>query len=282
MKRSERIVAILKTLMDRPSTTYPLGYFTAQLDAAKSTISEDVSLIRETLLARREGMVETISGATGGVRYFPAREPSAVRSLVDELCALLRSPDRALPGEFVYMSDIVFSPLWAQLISEAFATYFRQAGAQYVLTVETRGIPLGLFTARCLGVPLVVCRRDAIPTEGPSVSINYVSGSSRRIQTMTLPRRALQPGSKVLIIDDFMKGGGTAKGMIDLISEFEAKPVGIAVLIEMAQPEKKLVSDYLSLLVLHAVDDLNRKIDVRPSPRIGLFDSRRIVKRTEN
>jgi purine operon repressor len=269
MKRSERVVAILKTLMDRPSSVLPLGHFASQLDAAKSTISEDVSLIRETLNRLKSGTLETIAGATGGVRYFPTRDVSVTGTLVNELCQALSKPDRVLPGEFVYMTDIVFSPVWASLIGEVFATRYREAGAQYVLTVETKGIPVALSTARCLGVPLVVCRRDAMATEGPAVSINYVSGSSRRIQTMSLPKRALSQGARVLVVDDFMKGGGTAKGMMELVAEFGAKTVGTAVLIEMAEPSKKLVSDYFSLAILQSVDDANRKIDIRPSPRIA-------------
>jgi len=241
MKKSERIVRITKTLMDNPATTLSLGDFTVDLEAAKSTISEDLSLIRDTLSAGDGGTVETTAGATGGVRFFPTRSAKSTVELVERLCEALSTPDRVLAGGFVYMADIVFSPVWAGTIGEVFATRFRATSPQYVLTVETKGIPVALCTARCLGVPLVVSRRDARATEGPSVSINYVSGSSGRIENMSLPRRALKQGSRVLIIDDFMKGGGTAKGMTDLISEFGAKAVGTGVLIETAEPQRKMV-----------------------------------------
>ena len=48
-------------------------------------------------------------------------------------------------------------------------------------------------------------------------------------------------GAKVLVIDDFMKAGGTARGLIDLASEVGANVVGTGVLIATDQPEKKLV-----------------------------------------
>ena len=101
-------------------------------------------------------------------------------------------------------------------------------------------------------------------TEGSSVSINYVTGSSKRIQTMSLPKRAIYPGSKILIIDDFMKAGGTAKGMIDLACEVGGVVVGIGVLVATATPEPKLVDDYSALLTLHEVDEQSRNVVIQP------------------
>ena len=77
--------------------------------------------------------------------------------------------------------------------------------------------------ANYLNVPVVIVRRNNKVTEGSTVSINYVSGSSKRIQTMVLSKRSLVEGSNVLIVDDFMKAGGTIKGMVSLLEEFKAK-----------------------------------------------------------
>ena len=48
---------------------------------------------------------------------------------------------------------------------------------------------------------------------------------------MELSKRSLKRGSKVLVVDDFMKGGGTVNGMKSMIEEFEAELVGITVLL---------------------------------------------------
>jgi len=89
--------------------------------------------------------------------------------------------------------------------------------------VETKGIPLAFATAKQLGVPLMIARHNSEATDGPSVNINYVSGSSKKIQTMVLPMRALKGHSRLLFIDDFMKGGGTAKGIIDMAKELNVR-----------------------------------------------------------
>jgi purine operon repressor len=61
--------------------------------------------------------------------------------------------------------------------------------------------------------------------EGSAVNINYVSGGGR-IETMSLSRRAVREGSTALIVDDFMRDGGTARGMLSLLSEFNVHCCG--------------------------------------------------------
>ena len=54
--------------------------------------------------------------------------------------------------------------------------------------METKGIPAALMAAQALGVPLVIARRSSKVYEGSAVNINYVSGSSAHIETMSLSR----------------------------------------------------------------------------------------------
>src|SRR5699024_12292453 len=89
------------------------------------------------------------------------------------------------------------------------ASAFSHLDIDVVVTVATKGIPLAYAVATYLNVPVVIVRRDPQVTEGSSVSINYVSGSSRKIQSMVLPKRSLQEGASVGIIDAFSKADGT-------------------------------------------------------------------------
>ena len=57
---------------------------------------------------------------------------------------------------------------------------------------------------------------------------------------MSLSRRALSPGMKVVIVDDFMKAGGSARGLVDLVGEFGAEVAGIGVLVETAEPAPEI------------------------------------------
>lgn len=266
MRRSERIVAVTKILVDNPYKLISLNKFTDRFDAAKSTISEDLAIIKEVFSTEEMGQVETVSGAAGGVRYIPSQGNSAIQQIVTNVCEQLSDADRILPSGYVYMTDLIFDPELMNDIGEVFATKFASLDADYIITMETKGIPIALMVSRALNTPLVSIRRNSRVTEGSVVSINYVTGSSQKIETMSLARRALPEGSQVIIIDDFMKAGGTAKGMLDLMTEFKADVLDLGVLVETATPEDKLVSDYTSLVVLEEIDKANNEIVVQPSP----------------
>ncbi|HUS90013.1 MAG TPA: pur operon repressor, partial [Desulfosporosinus sp.] len=69
MKRAERMVAITQVLMLKPNVLTPLSLFAERFGTAKSTISEDLMAVKGSLLLSGQGHIETISGASGGVRY---------------------------------------------------------------------------------------------------------------------------------------------------------------------------------------------------------------------
>lgn len=263
--RKERVAAILKILTDNPNKIYSLGHFSEVFMAARSTLSEDISIAKKVVESIGEGYVETIPGAAGGVRYIPGISEKDEMSLIEHLCDMLKSSDRIIPGGFIYMNDIIYSPDIAGKIGILFAEEFKDKAPDYVLTVETKGIPIAMMTAKALNIPLVIVRRDNKVTEGSTVSINYISGSSKRIQTMSLSKRSVKKGSRCIFVDDFMKAGGTANGIIDLMKEFECKVVGIGVLVESSSLNKRLVENYVSILKLEAVDEENGQIHIIPS-----------------
>jgi purine operon repressor len=240
------MVVLAYRLMRAPYRQFSLSAFAQALDVAKSTVSEDLTLLREVCERFGLGRVETTAGAAGGVRFVPRRTPEQVAALVDEICARLREPGRVQPGGFLHTTDIISVPSIAEAIGEAFATLFADARPDVVLTMEVKGIPLALMTARAFNVPLVTIRRGPL-TEGPSVSVNYVSGSSGLIQSMTVPLRAVPEGARALFIDDFLRGGGTARGVYDLMRECRAEVVGVGVLVESEQPADKRIDRYLAL-----------------------------------
>lgn len=250
MKRNERVGAIVKILCDSPNQVYPLGYFTKIFQAAKSTISEDVVVVKQIIKRLSCGYVETISGAAGGVRYVPGVSTEDKESLLSELCTAIGEPKRKIPGGFVYIADLLYNPKYLKRAAGIFAQEFSTKGIDCVMTVETKGIPLATMTANSLNVPLVIARYKNKVTEGSTVSVNYVSGSTGRVQTMYIAKSAVQRKMKVLIVDDFMRGGGTAKGMETMVEEMGAHVEGIAVLIETTHPKNKMVQGYVSLLTL--------------------------------
>jgi len=266
IKRNERIGLIVKVLSEQPNRTISFKYFTDLFDAAKSSISEDIAIVKTIMDKHKLGKVITLAGATGGVKYIPRVEVSYKREILDRLCEALNQKERLIPAGFIYIADVLYHPEMVKGVAEIFAEAFANASVDYVVTIETKGIPMAFMTANYLNVPLVIVRKENKVTDGPTVSINYVSGSSQKLGVMYAPKRAIKPKSNVLVIDDFMKGGGTAKGMMDLVSEFDSKIVGLGVLLETEVPQDKLVHDYLALLRIKRSSD--GSVCVVPNERV--------------
>ena len=264
LSRNSRVVAITKILMESPNKIIGLNKFSDLLNAAKSTISEDIVIVREVLDKLEMGKVETISGAAGGIKYIPGIGYDKGRDFALELCNLLKDDERVIAGNFIYVTDLMYNP---EIIGKAgviLSSCFKNMDVDYVITVQTKGIPLAYEVARNLGVQLVIARRDTQVTEGPTVTINYVSGTSGRLQQMALSKKSMKSNSRCIFIDDFMKGGGTAQGIKDLLKEFDSELVGIGVLVDNKEVEKKLVDEYVSIVELKSVDK-STIIDIQPS-----------------
>lgn len=265
MNRSNRLVAMTNHFLENPQRLIQLGYFSRKYTSAKSSISGDLNIIDQMFREEGIGYLKRIAGAAGGVLYIPyyGKEKSDV--FINQLCKTLENADRILPGGYLYMSDILGDPNKVKRIGHIFSSAFSHLEIDVVMTTATKGIPLAYAVATHLNVPVVIVRRDSKVTEGSSVSINYVSGSSKRVQTMVLPKRGLKEGSKVCIIDDFMKAGGTINGMKSLLAEFNAEVKAIGVLAEADDEEDdRMVADYTSLIKITNVNSNKNYIEVIP------------------
>lgn len=268
LSRNNRISAMTRILAENPNRVINLNYFSSLLNGAKSTISEDIVIVKDTMEKLKFGKVDTIAGAAGGVKYIPDISSEEKKSFAEKLCSLLTDKSRVVPGNFIYMTDIMFNPRIISIAGIILASNFYSMDIDCVVTVETKGVPLAYEVAKNLGVQLVTVRRENKVTEGPTVSINYVSGSSGRIQNMSLARRSLQKGSKCIFIDDFMRAGGTAKGIKDLLNEFDSELVGIGVLVDNVANAKKLVDERVSIIEFNSVDE-EGNINMSISPYIN-------------
>ena len=266
IKRNERLAAMSRILTGSPNRIYTLSHFTELFGAAKSTISEDLSILADTFAQFDLGRLTTVAGAAGGVIYRAIPSRQKMISALEALSARLSQPGRLLPGNFLYTTDITCDSDISEMMGEILACRYYDKAPDFVLTMETKGIPVAVMTARMLDVPLVIARRDSKAYEGSAVKINYISGDTGdRIETMALARRAVTPGQKALIIDDFMKGGGTLRGMHDLMKEFDVEVVGTGVVIATAEPQKKRVDGVTALMVLSQVNREEGSALVKPS-----------------
>lgn len=268
LHRKERVAAIFKILSDKPNTIISLGYFSDAFGAARSTLSEDITIVKKVVDMLECGKIETIPGAAGGVRYVKGMSSKGEIDFIKSVCEKINDTSRIMPGGFLYINDIIYSPQIVNQVGIILANKFISKNADYVVTVETKGIPIAMAVATALNVPLIIVRRNGEVTEGSTISINYISGSSKTIQTMSLSKRSIKPKSKCIFIDDFIKAGGTAVGIIDLLKEFDCTVEGVGFLIESHPDGKKVLEDYVALISLGEINGEEGRLNIAPSEKL--------------
>jgi adenine phosphoribosyltransferase len=140
-------------------------------------------------------------------------------------------PDFPKPG--IVFKDIM--PLLADAEAlrcavDALASWAEPRKVDYVLGAEARGFILGSAIAYRLGAGFVAARKPGkLPYEtvGATYSLEYGS-DALEIHTDAIPRE-----SRVLIHDDLLATGGTAKAKIDLAEQLGAEVVGLAFVVEL-------------------------------------------------
>jgi adenine phosphoribosyltransferase len=99
-----------------------------------------------------------------------------------------------------------------------------------VVGMESRGFIFSAPMAYKLGAGLVPVRKlGKLPAETITVEYALEYGSN----TLEIHRDAIEPGQKVLIVDDLLATGGTVKGTIELVERLKGVVVGLAFLVEL-------------------------------------------------
>lgn len=171
-KRSERLVDMTYYLLEHPHQLIPLTFFSEWYNSAKSSISEDLTIVKETFEEKGIGLLMTVPGAAGGVKYIPKMSERDVREVISDLIEELGQSDRLLPGGYLFMTDLLGNPDFMNRVGKVFASAFAEKQIDVIMTVATKGISIAHAIGRHLNVPVVVVRRDSKVTEGSTVSLS--------------------------------------------------------------------------------------------------------------
>jgi adenine phosphoribosyltransferase len=147
--------------------------------------------------------------------------------------SLIRNiPDFPLPG--VQFKDI--TPLlqdaaaFRQVIDELAGRYEGQR-VDLVAGVESRGFIFSAPVAYRLGAGLIPIRKPGkLPAETIEVAYSLEYGTN----TLQVHRDALQPGTRVLLVDDLLATGGTIRAAAQLMERLGGEIVELAFVIELA------------------------------------------------
>jgi adenine phosphoribosyltransferase len=111
-----------------------------------------------------------------------------------------------------------------------------------VIIIESRGFIFGTPIAYLLGAGVVPVRK---PGKLPAATYAADYALEYGTNTLEIHQDALRKGDRVLIVDDLLATGGTAKATINLVNQFGAEIAGIAVLAELeALHGRDAIGDY--------------------------------------
>ena len=144
-------------------------------------------------------------------------------------------------------------------IAKEFAEHFKDKGITKVVTIESSGIAPAVFTARELGVPMVIFKKQPSKVLNDdlyqTVVTSFTKGTSYEL---TFSKKFIDASDHVLIIDDFLANGEAATGAIRLLRMAHATVAGIGILIEKSfQPGRaKLVESGIEVYSLARINKL--------------------------
>lgn len=155
-----------------------------------------------------------------------SRELSELRTLIRDI------PDFPTPG--IVFKDITPLLLDADGLDTAvvgLAELAEPLGVDYVVAAEARGFILGAALARQLGVGFVPARR---PGKLPAETVRAEYALEYGINALEVHADALAGGARVLIHDDLLATGGTARALCELAEGLGAHVAACAFLVELS------------------------------------------------
>jgi len=141
-------------------------------------------------------------------------------------------PDYPKPGiQFKDITPLLLDPGALDAATRALADWARPREVQLVVAAEARGFILGGALARELGAGFVPARKPGkLPHD--TISAEYILEYG--VDALEMHADALADGARVLLHDDLLATGGTARALAELIEGTGARIAGCAFLVELA------------------------------------------------
>ena len=141
-------------------------------------------------------------------------------------------PDFPIEGILFYdIATLLRSPEALEYCLDALETQLRAWNPDVIAGIESRGFLFAVPLAQRMGVPMMMIRKEG-KLPGPTRS--YVYELEYGTDTIEIQDDALQPGQKVVILDDLLATGGTLAASVELCRQAGGDVVGCGVVIELS------------------------------------------------
>jgi adenine phosphoribosyltransferase len=149
-----------------------------------------------------------------------------------DLASTIRSvPDFPIEGILFYdITTLLKDPEALKASVDQLVEHYQDTGVEVIVGMESRGFIFGMPAAYQMGLGFVPVRKPGkLPAETVSESYDLEYGTN----TLEIHVDAIKQGQKVLIIDDLLATGGTAKATCNLVEKLGGEIVGVAFVIEL-------------------------------------------------
>ncbi|MGA8530606.1 MAG: adenine phosphoribosyltransferase, partial [Acidobacteriaceae bacterium] len=148
------------------------------------------------------------------------------------LKALIRTiPDFPKPGILFYdITTLLKDPKGFAMLIDALAQYYMDKDVDLVLGIEARGFIFGPALAYRLNAGFVPVRKPR-KLPGPTARVTYdlEYGSD----TLEIHQDAIEPGQRVVLVDDLLATGGTMEATTKLVQQLGGTIAGLGFAIEL-------------------------------------------------
>jgi adenine phosphoribosyltransferase len=151
---------------------------------------------------------------------------------MDELKARIRNiPDFPKAGILFYdITTLLQEPVGFRLAIDAVALPFKNQGIDVVVGIESRGFIFGAAVADRIDAGFIPVRK---PGKLPSKTIRESYALEYGTDSLEMHADAVRNGQRVLIVDDLLATGGTARATLNLVKQLGGQVHGLAFLIEL-------------------------------------------------
>jgi adenine phosphoribosyltransferase len=151
---------------------------------------------------------------------------------IEQIEALIRDvPDFPEPGIlFKDITPVLADPIAFSTIIDLIVVHFGRGNVDKVVAIEARGFILGAPVAYHFGAGVIPVRKKG---KLPHDTIDEEYALEYGTASLEIHKDAVEPGERVLVVDDVLATGGTAKAAVSLVERIGGKVCGIATLIEL-------------------------------------------------
>ena len=165
--------------------------------------------------------------------------------MTDLKTSIRHVPNFPKPGILFYdITTLLQDPAGLRAALDSLATPFMGQGIDLVVGIESRGFIFGAPVADRIGAGFAPVRK---PGKLPSKTVRATYDLEYGSDSLEIHDDAVSKGQRVLIVDDLLATGGTAKAVVGLVKSLGGDVRGLAFLIELVGLEgrKKLAGEHL-------------------------------------